>query len=410
MVRWALGFFSGVALLAACSKSNGSSGTPDASDASDANHPMTSSGGTSGASGSGGTSSGGTSGGVADGPPRVEYIGRVDWTDSAAPRIGWAGTKVVVRFEGTALSIEIDDEETSDGGSHYDVNVDGKSTTLALVDGAKTYEIAKGLPAGTHVVTLTRRTEPQVGVSQFKTFTFPNGGKLLPPPGATSRHIEFVGDSEIAGYGIECKSPDDSFSAATENELRTYPELVAASLHAESHNLAYSGKGVFRNGTTDGDLYPTYYPEAVPYSDAVPWDFSSWQPDVVWVALGANDYDPGPNGDRPAPAAKSFTDAFRALLDVIRAKNPNAKIVLVVQAFVNDDYPAGYNARTNIRKALQTLMSERKAKGDANVLFAELPQATEAELTGCDSHPSVALHAKLAPIVAAKIAEITGWK
>ena len=404
MVRWTLGFLSGIALLGlvACSKSGSSSGTPAANDPS-------SSGGTSGTSGkvSGGTSS---SGAVADGPPRVDYIGRIDATDKDAPRIGWAGTKVIVRFEGTALSIEIDEEETTDGGSHYDVNVDGKSTsTLALADGDKTYQVVKDLPAGTHVVTLTRRTEPQVGVSQLKAFTFPNGGKLLAPPAETSRHIEFVGDSEIAGYGIECASKDDSFTAATENELLTYPELVAAQLHAESHNLAYSGKGVSRNELGGGDKYGAYYPQAVPRAEATAWDFS-WKPDVVWVALGANDYDPGPNGDRPAPTSQSFTAAYRALLDVIRAKNPEAKIVLVVQAFVNDDYPAGYNARTSIRNALQTLVNEHKAKGDANVLLAELPQATDGDLTGCDSHPNPALHAKLAPIVAAKIAEITGWK
>lgn len=407
---------SSLALVAACSKSSGDDpgeGAPPNSDSD-----LTGTGGSSGThvSSSGGQSSGSANPTadtpVAEGPPRVSYIGRIDESDANAPRIGWAGTRIIVRFEGTALSIDIDEEESTDGGSRYDVAVDGKSkSTLALDDtGLKTYEIVKDLPAGTHVVTLTRRTEPQVGVSQFKAFTFPNGGKLLAPPIEPARRIEFVGDSEMVGYGIECKTISDGFFAATENELLTYPELVATSLDAEMHNLGYSGKGVFRNGFPGGERYPAYYPRAVPRDEAVPWDFATWKPDAIWIALGANDYDSGGDDSRPAPTLDQFKGAYENLLTTIRTKNPEAKIVLVVQAFVNDDYPAGYDARTNIRDALTQIVDERKAAGDANIFFAELPAAQDNDLTGCDSHPNAALHQKLAPLVAAKIAEVTGWK
>ena len=412
MVRWAAFLLSGFVVFAACSKSaDDGDGAGDPTVDGDASNP----------SGPKGSSSGGQTSGsinpspstpIADGPPRVSYIGRLDLTDKDAPRVAWAGTRIIVRFEGTALAIDIDEQEINDGGSRYDVALDGKSVnTIALESaGTQTYDIVKDLPAGTHIVTLTRRTEPQVGVSQFKKFAFPNGGKLLAPPVEPARRIEFVGDSEMVGYGIECENKTDGFSAATENELLTYPELVAKELNAEMHNLGYSGKGVYRNGLPGGDRYPAYYPKAVPRAEATPWDFGSWKPDVIWVALGANDYDTGGNDSRPPPTFDHFKGSYDELLTTIRTKNPEAKIVVVVQSFVNDIYPPGYNGRTNIKNALQQLVDEHKNAGDANVFLAELPAAMDPDLTGCDSHPNAGLHARLAPIAAAKIAEITGWK
>jgi lysophospholipase L1-like esterase len=407
VVRWGI-WLGGLALLIACSKSGGEA---EESPPPDEGTSSSSSGKSS--SGTGASSSSGTppEAPIDDGPPRVSYLGRVDLSDPEAPRVAWSGTRIIVRFEGTALSIEIDDEERADGGSRYDVAVDGSSvSTLALGSGTQTYEVAKDLPAGTHIVTLTRRTEPQVGVSQFKAFAFPNDGKLLAPPKAPERRIELIGDSEVVGYGIECAKKTEHFSAATENYLLTYSERVGVQLGAEVRNLGFSGKGVYRNNTPGNDRYGAYYPRAVPRLQPSAWDFSTWKPDVVWVSLGANDYDLGGNPDRPPPTFDHFKDSYRDLLDTIRAKNPDAKIVAVVQSFVNDIYPPGYKARSNIKNALSQLVDERHDAGDANVFLAELPQAQESELTGCDSHPSAALHEKLAPIAAAKIAEITGWK
>lgn len=368
----------------------------------------------SGSSGNGGTDQptnipDGDGGTIESGGPHVQYIGRVDSSDSAGPRVGWGGTRIVVRFQGTALSITIDDEEVSDGGSRYDVLIDGAaSDTLALTEGSKAYDVATGLSDGTHVVTLIRRTEPQVGVSQFTNFDF-HGGSLLAPPGQPTRHIEFVGDSEMAGYGVECTDPSQGFSADTENETKSYPELVATALNAEIHNLAFSGKGVLRNSFSDGPVYSTYYPQAVPYSAATNYDFG-WKPDAIWVALGANDYDLGVGGaQRPAPDPGQFQAAYSSLFDLIRSKNAGVPIVLVLQAFPNDDYPAGYQSRTNLRTIIQAVVNAKTAAGDKNVSFAELPQAGDADLQGCDSHPTAAFHAQLAPIAQAKIAAVAGW-
>ncbi|MBX3225822.1 MAG: hypothetical protein KIT84_30405 [Labilithrix sp.] len=326
-------------------------------------------------------------------PPRISYLGRVDVSDPGGPRLSWGGTQVVVRFEGTALSLTLAER----GESRYEVAIDGAPAgePFAPKEGTHTYPIAKGLPPGVHVVVLTRRTEPKVGVTQLRAFAFPDGGRLLAPPAEPARRIELLGDSEMTGYGIECATPAASFSAETENATKAYPSLVARTLAADAHVLAYSGKGVYRNDPPEGPPFATYYRQAVPPA--------AWRANVVWIALGGNDYAPhgGP------PDREVFAAAYRELVDLARARSPDAQIVLAVPAGVSDAYPEGFAARTNVRAVVSSIARER---GDAKLHVAELPEATEADRTGCDEHTGAAFQAKLASIAAAKIAEIAGWR
>ena len=135
------------------------------------------------------------------------------------------------------------------GPSRWDVIVDDVvQTPLALATASTTYTLASGLAFGTHTVELHRRTEANVGVSQFLGFEFP-GGVLLAPPPAPARRLEFLGDSSSNGYGILGNGPNCGFSGDTENERLSYPALVANDLGADHHNLAASGKGLYWNST-----------------------------------------------------------------------------------------------------------------------------------------------------------------
>ena len=391
MVQRTLCFLGAAALVVACSGSKSKSsagGAADAqNDASVAAPPGT----------------------VDPGSPRVEYSGRVDLSDNAGPRVGWGGTRIFVRFQGTALSVTADDEEVSDGGSRYDVTVDGGApTTLALNEGSHVYDVAKDLAAGTHVVELARRTEPQVGVTQFTSFDL-HGGSLLAPPAEPTRHIEFVGDSEMAGYGLECTDPNQSFSADTENETKTYPELVGKALNAEIHNLGYSGEGVFRNGFATGPVYASYYPEAVPFSAATSYDFS-WKPDAIWVALGANDYDLGADGSqRPPPDAGQFQAAYSSLVDLIRSKESRRppsfwccklfRMTITIRRVMK--------RVLSLRTIINAFASALNGRGaTAKYSFAEAPAGPATPTCKADDSASddAAFHAKLAPIAQTKIA------
>jgi lysophospholipase L1-like esterase len=346
----------------------------------------------------------------ADTTPRVRYVGRVDRSDSAGPRIAWPGTRVIIRFRGSELKAKVH-EEAIDGSSRYDVFIDDKlvATPFAPNDGDGEYTIASKLAAGEHVVELRRRTEAMVGVTQFLDYAFPNG-ELLAPPAWPNRRIEFLGDSESTGYGVECDDESETFTAETENADKAFPSLAAAKLKAEVHNVSFAGKGIIRNEESENSVFfGDIYPRALPSSEAE-WDFSSWQPDVVWITLGANDWGPGLSGDLGPPDADLFENRYADLVALVRAKNPNAQIVCSVQGMVNDDWPTGFSALTHLKTILNDVVSQRRAKGDSKVFYHELPRARSSlDLTGCSSHPNAAFHQKASASVAKKIAEITHW-
>lgn len=342
--------------------------------------------------------------------PAVRWVGRFETSDALGPKVAWPGARVVVRFSGTALRVKLA-EQAIFGSSRYDVVVDGATAAAPLVTtgGTADYVLAEGLAQGEHVVELVRRTEALVGVTQFLGFEYPNGGALLAPLPTPARRIEFLGDSASNGYGVECASPADGFSAATENERKSYAALAAASLGADHHNLSFAGKGVLRNyDADDAQTYATLYPRTLPETPGSAWTFASFPAHVVWITLGGNDWD-NP-GDRPAPDLAAFQTKYGELVAVVRAAHPAAQIVLAVSASLSDDYPPAYNAFTNMQSVVNAVRNARVAAGDANVhvhVFTRSSYPTD--VTGCEFHPNAALHAKLALEVSAKIKAVTGW-
>ncbi|MBX3192298.1 MAG: hypothetical protein KF819_35235 [Labilithrix sp.] len=347
--------------------------------------------------------------------PAVRFIGRFDTTDPAGPKVAWPGAQIVARFTGTEVKVTL--AETAGGfptdRSHWDVSIDGTidPTPLALTLGQATYTLASGLGAGMHTVELYKRSEAKAGVTQFLGFEFPSG-QLRPPPPARTRRIEFLGDSNANGYGIEGVAPCD-YTSATQNERKTFGALTAASLMADHHNLAYSGVGVSLNYVrTDPNVMEVVYDRALPDSAGNANDFTKFNPDVVWVTLGGNDWD-GEDAANPTPPA-NFQAKYADLVTVLRARRPNAHIVCAVGASLNDFYPQNmannYNAYTNAKNAITAVVNARVAGGDNKIyVYDYTPRAVPADRTGCHSHFNAAKHASLATETVAFIKSKTGW-
>jgi lysophospholipase L1-like esterase len=387
------------AVLALLGPLVGCSSTPPPADAPDAGSPGT------------GADDAGTST-EPTGPPAIRYIGRFDTTDANGPRVGCAGARVVVRFEGTSLTAKLDETNRYRGPSRYDVIVDGQlgPTPLVPAVGSSDQPIAKDLSAGTHVVELWRRTEGQVGITQFRVFDF-GGGQLLAPPVAKTRHIEYVGDSESNGYGIECANANEAFSGATQNEHKAYTAIVAGNLSAEYSNVSFSGKGVSRNfDDSDTDTMSAIYLRTLPEDPTSTWSFASWVPDLVVIALGANDYS-NPT-QRSAPDAATFKAKYGELVALVRSKNPNAHILCSVEGGLSDDYPTGWKAFTHVSTAVKAVVD---GLGDPRVHYYEFPRADgsgpngEPDITGCDGHPNAGYNQRAATDVTAKIKSLMGW-
>jgi hypothetical protein len=414
-----------VAIAIACS-------TPAAAPpADDAGSGSSSGGGSDGTSTQPGTSSGSADVDAAPdgdpvfvdaGPPAVDFVGRFDRRDPARPICAWPGCRILARFEGTAVSVTLDERALAwmDGvPSEWDASVDRAAPVkIVTKPGVSSYPIATGLPPGPHEVELYKRSEAQNGYTQFRGFDF-GGGKLLSPPLKSVRHVEVVADSSAAGFGIEGVGyPDEDcpgldYSARWQNFHRAFPALLERSLRAEVHGTVYSGKGLVKNvWRPDEATMPLLFPRANPVDDTSVWDFS-WQADVVIVMIGGNDFaigqpDESTAARKPATPAQ-FTAAYRTFVATLRAKYPQAHLVLSASPSASDAQPAGRSTRTNILAAITTVTAERAAAGDVKVHGFHPAVATPAELTACNGHGTPAFHARVAEELTTFVKQKTGW-
>ncbi|MBK6461599.1 MAG: hypothetical protein IPF92_11380 [Myxococcales bacterium] len=345
-------------------------------------------------------------------PPAVRFVGRWDTRSAQGPRAAYPASRVMARFEGTEVSVRMNNTTGFSGGpARYDVLIDGvlEPTQLVTVTGVASYPLASGLAPGVHSVELLKRTEGNLGVTTFMGFTFGAGGTLLSPPPTPDRRIEVIADSTIDGYGVEGMGPS---CPTTEQVLASHSPrlgvagLVGADLGADTIMVAYSGKGLYQNGyLPDTATMGVLYPRTLPDDATSAWDFTRFVPDVVIVSLGGTDYDAA---NPPAPLA-GFTAKYDELITKVRLHAPDAHIFLTIYAQLKDVYPAGYFTRRNVRAAINTVVANRAALGDTKVYLHEWPESVPSQETGCQYHGNIALHQSLANHILPVIRAKTGW-
>ena len=102
-----------------------------------------------------------------------------------------------------------------------------------------------------------------------------------------------TGDSISTGYGNECPaSALKKYDPKMENAYQSYGAMTARALSAELRIAAWGGKGICKNfDQTQGNTMPVIWGKVLPrWAPAVDWNFSAWQPHVVVVNLGVNDF------------------------------------------------------------------------------------------------------------------------
>jgi len=337
-------------------------------------------------------SSGGPTAGAAGetSEPAVHYVGRVDTNDPTVAMFAWSGTGAIVRFTGTSASVDLR------GKQEYTVVVDGTvQPKLVATDGVN--KLAQGLTPGEHTVELYRRTEASQGESEIRGFDF-GGGQLLAPR-AVTRRLEFIGDSITCGYGDEGANASCGFTPQTENHYLSYAAITARNLEAELSTVAWSGKGVVCNYGDDAnsctDPMPTYYDRILPGRANSTWDFSRFQPDAVVINLGTNDLSTNTDPDQA-----TFESGYKALLVRVRHAYPSARILCTNGPMLSGTDLS--NVRTYIGDVVKNL-------GDSNVSTFEIPPQDGSDGYGCDSHPSLERHKKVATVVTTALKAALGW-
>ena len=254
------------------------------------------------------------------------------WLDYSA-----SGVEFSAYCEGkVALNLNVKSIKNNDatyGGIYFTVIVDGVTVDRAQcrITSTGTVELvlADNLPAGNHTFEVYRQTEhrgAEVGISSIVM-----NGSFNDKPEDNRLYIEFIGDSISTGYGALGEAGADSAdSPLWQDATVAYPYLTAKALGADFSDVCYSGLGCKYGYSGSLSMQTVYQAQRYQYDQVTKYDFTKRQPDVVVIALGTNDI-------------ANQTDAslrqagYQEMLDLVRAKNPDAKIVWIVGMMKEDD-------------------------------------------------------------------------
>ena len=265
--------------------------------------------------------------------------------------------------------------------------------------------LATGLAATDHVVELYRDTEGMYGLSTFLGFT---SGTVTGAPGPSGRLIEVVGDSISAGYGNLGSEPHPNWvanpachwTADNSTWYQTYAAIAGHALNAEVSTIARSGWGMCRDNTGNtSNVLASVYENALGTNSNAVWTFAPKASAVV-INLGTNDW---ANGD----PGSNYETAYQSFITKVRGHYPDAWIFLTIGSMT------GEPSLSQVKARLASVVAAVSATGDQKLATFDLGVqnmgADGSVPTGCDWHPNVADHQRMAGILREQLSSKLGW-
>lgn len=331
----------------------------------------------------------------------------------------WSGSGFEFRFHGTAAYARLLTDRRGDGiaaegdRAYIGVFVDGEplqSARFPLNEEEAWYPLAEGLPDGPHTVRVVKQTEVGYGRAAVRSVRVQGSGEPEPTT-ARPRRLEFIGDSITCGYGNICSNASPDFVTREENASLTYMALLADRLNAEFSCVAASGNGIYHDyGGNTVNLIPELYP----YTDKMLyenygkapalWDMAAQPVDLVFIKLGANDYQycSGvylPEEERTEAALREMREAFAqrlyAFLDEVFSLRVDVPVVYL--------YEQDMGLKPEI---VGTIARYRADHPRCRLYGVEIHSKLSQEGVGANGHWSVYTHSRVARELAEAAA---GW-
>lgn len=263
---------------------------------------------------------------------RYIYKDDIHWLVQSGSTAGFSvtGTKASVTIAGdTSVYSE------NDLRPRYAVYLDGETVREGLIESPEEsivlFDEDYSRTAEVRIILLSEAKYGGIGIKDIDIKG--TGEEHIAPLEQKELFIEFIGDSITCGFGTDADEGSEPFSTATENFCKSYAYIAAQELDADCSAVAYSGYGVI-SGYSSGEknseeTVPAYYDIASRYSGYdEKWDFSERKTDVVFINLGTNDTCYVSRDDEYT--CEEFKEGYKALLNTVREKNPDAVIICTV--------------------------------------------------------------------------------
>lgn len=323
--------------------------------------------------------------------PNIQYTGRIDFSNPQKPRFWAPGVYITMRFAGPSCAVVVTDEVLGGSKHNYlEIIVDGKLTRLQLTGKENTVPVAENLPGQTHTLTVCKNTESNIGYLEF-------GGvrcaKLLLPPPRPTRRIEFIGNSITCGTGSDQSVVPCGKGQWHDqhNAYQAYGPTTARALGAQWQLTAVSGIGLMHSCCGMTLVMPQVFDKINLRENALAWDSTRYQPDVVTICLGQND---------GVQDSTTFCGNYVRFLTTLRQHYPRAQLVCLTSPMADAKLTAV------LQRYLTGVVAHQNAAGDAAVHKFFFSRSYN---SGCDNHPSLAEHQLIAQELTAYLKTTLRW-
>lgn len=331
--------------------------------------------------------------------PNIEYTGRFDLSNLLAPKFSYSGVSVRACFQGSSISIMLNDEGSE---NEYNVIVDKVIKRIKVSRGLTIYPIASGLGNKVHEIEVFRLTELTFGKTTFNGFIVDKGKTLVTIQNKRTHVIEYVGNSITCGYGNE-GSLGEKYGPTTENHYLTYAAFTSRNFNARHLAVCRSGIGIYRNygDSTTGskDCMTNNYSRMFLYDAAPVYDFKL-KPDLICIDLGTNDFSNSNNGF--VVDTIRYIQNYLAFIDTLQMRNKNSDVLVLLGPMLADPQ------LSTVRRCLKLIVDTANKKENGKVYFFEMSQ--QGTNYGTDYHPVVSQHLKNSLELTNFIKQIKGWE
>lgn len=255
---------------------------------------------------------------------KVKLLGRAI-TDPKGIRNDWPASGL--EFEAECKG-DITLTYTGTASPTFTAFVDGQETGQFSVPSGtdKTAVAIKNIIPGKHTVRIVKNSGIDSSATAETLLTGITVNGVASSFKATAKknlYIEFIGDSITAGSGT-MGGNNDAWSASTHAATKSYAYLTAELLDADYSLVARGGMSVAK-ASDKVHAKDMYMAQNFWRDPDTAYSFSR-KADVVVISLGAND---------TATPSDLFYAELKALTEMVRAKNPNAKIVHIYNIMSN---------------------------------------------------------------------------
>ena len=333
----------------------------------------------------------------------VSRQGRTIVNTQGAIELISSASSVGFQFEGDSCSVSFKNIASPGDYNYLALEIDGEYAGRIRVNGTdmQSFVITPLKKLTCHTLRIFKATEAQNGVVAYYSV---RALKLKPLTKNNNLKVEFIGNSITCGMGNDLQQiPCGSEKWYDQhNAYWSYAALTARALEAEFMLSSISGAGIYRNWNSDGPTVPLQYESAYLITDSLrKWDFKTFIPDIVMVALGTNDLSNGDGTKQRLPFdSEIFIREYIKFIGAIYTNYPEAKIILLTSPMIE------VKRSETLLMCLETVKTEvtQQYPGSKEI---EIFRFTAVPSTGCSGHPTIEEHKMMASQLIPFLREMT---